>query len=264
MTETQPDRPPHPLRRAIDYFTKDMSRVRGFLTAGSALGFITLLEVQLVDGVRGPIAEIGTYHGKSLVGFGLGAGPQDRVVGVDLFRTDNGVDFEPELRANWRGFGLSEENLRLHRGASTALDAVAWAGLLGAPARLVHVDGEHTRAAARHDLQLAASLLAPGGVIVADDILHPWFPDVTLGIADFLEATPDMNAFALFDREAELMQGGAKLMIARQADAPRYLEALRFSMPSNAIFQSRFAGSSPIVFAFSGQTTKRLLPLPPA
>jgi predicted O-methyltransferase YrrM len=262
MTETQPDRPPHPLRRAIDYFTKDMARVRGFLTAGSALGFLTLLEVQLRDGIRGPIAEIGTYHGKSLIGFGLGA-PQDRLVGVDLFRSDNGTDFEPELRANWRSFGLSEDGLQLHRGSSTALDAAAWGGLLGAPARLVHVDGEHTRPAALHDLRLAASSLAEGGVIVADDVLHPWFPDVTLGIADFLDAAPDMTAFALFDREAALMQGGAKLMIARRTDAPRYVEALRFAMPANVTFLAQFAGSNPVVLGFSGQTQKRLLPLSP-
>jgi hypothetical protein len=65
----------------------------------------------------------------------------------------------------------------------------------------------------------------------------------------------------LFDREAALMQGGAKLMIARRADAPRYVEALRFAMPANVNFLAQFAGSSPIVMGFSGPTQKRLLPL---
>ncbi|BDG71861.1 class I SAM-dependent methyltransferase [Roseomonas fluvialis] len=197
-----------------------MHAVRGFLTQGSGFAFLTLLEVQRRDGIRGPIAEVGTFQGMSLVGFGLGALADESVLGVDLFVV-GGEDFEASVRSNWTKAGLADARLRLHRGSSTDLGAAAWSELLGAPARLVHVDGEHTRGAAAHDVALAASCLAPGGVIVVDDVLHAWYPDITLSVAAFLKAKPEFRAFAIIDREADLMRGGAKMLLARRDDVPR-------------------------------------------
>jgi predicted O-methyltransferase YrrM len=259
MSQTQiPDA--RPLRAAIDYFATGMHSVRGFLTQGSAFAFLTVLEVQRRDGIRGPIAEIGTFHGKSLVGFGLGALPDETVLGVDLFVV-GGEDFEASVRSNWTNAGLAEARLCLHRGSSTQLGAAAWSALLGAPARLVHIDGEHTRGAAAHDLALAASRLAPGGVIVVDDVLHAWYPDITLAVGAFLEANPEFRAFAIIDREAELMRGGAKMLLARHDDVPRYDEALRFCMPGSIVARTAFAGSAPVVVAFAPDHAKTLLPL---
>lgn len=254
-------RPPRPLQDAITYFASGLATVRGFLTQGSAFALLTVLEVQRRDAIRGPIAEIGTFHGKSLIGFGLSATAGETVIGVDLF-VDRGRDFEESLRANWRRFGLPEDRLHLHRGSSLEIDEPGWAALLGAPARLVHVDGEHTRRAASHDLALAASCLAPGGVIVVDDVLHPWYPDITLSVGDFLGARPDFQAFALIDREADLMQGGAKALIARREDVARYVAAFRLSMAANIQSATAFARSTPLVLAFKPGDRKRLLPIP--
>jgi predicted O-methyltransferase YrrM len=248
------------LRPAVDYFAKGMHAVPGFLTQGSAFAFLTVLEVQQRDGIRGPIAEIGTFHGKSLVGFGLAARPDEIVLGADLF-VFNGEDFEASVRANWRQAGLPTDRLRLHRGSSTDLGVRDWAALLGAPARLVHVDGEHSRAAAAHDIALAASCLAPGGVIVVDDVLHAWYPDITLSVAAFLEANPEFRAFAIIDRESDLMRGGAKMLLARRSDVSRFEEALRFSMARSIVARTAFAGSTPVVIAFAPDHVKALLPL---
>jgi predicted O-methyltransferase YrrM len=248
-----------PLGAAVEYFAKGMHAVSGFLTQGSAFAFLTVLEVQHRDAIRGPIAEIGTFCGKSLVGFGLGSRPDETVIGVDLFVLGND-DFEGALRKNWTDAGLAEARLRLHRGSSTQIGASGWAGLLGGPARLVHVDGEHTRGAAAHDLALAASCLAPGGVIVVDDVLHAWYPDITLAVGAFLEANPEFQAFAIIDREPEFIRGGAKMLLARRDDVPRYTEALHFSMPSSIVAHAAFAGSSPMVFAFGPDHRKTLLP----
>ena len=253
--------PSRPLRGAIDYFAAGHLGVRGFLTQGSAFGLLTLLEVQRRDAITGPIAEIGTYHGKTLIGFGLGCLPGETVLGVDLF-VERGQDFEAALRDNWRRFGLPEERLRLHRGSSTALDATGWAALLGTPARLVHVDGEHSRRAAAHDLALAASCLAPGGVIVVDDVLHPWYPDITLAAGAFLDRERDFRAFALIDRQGPVIRGGAKLMIARQADAARHVEAFRYCLPGSISRVAEFAGAPLLVLAFKDDDRKRLLPIP--
>lgn len=254
--------PTRPLQDAIVYFTNGMNAVRGFLTPGSASGLLTLLEIQRRDAIRGPMAEIGTFHGKSLIGFGLAAMPDEPVLGVDLF-VHGGQDFEAALRGNWQRSGLPEDRLLLHRGSSTDLDATRWSALLGAPARLVHVDGEHTRRACLHDLGLAASCLALGGAIVVDDVLHPWYPDITLAVGDFLAARPEFRMFALIDRMADMMLGGAKAFIVRGEDVARYSDAFRYCMPGNIVCEAAFAGSSPLVFAFKDGVRKRLLPIPP-
>jgi len=250
----------HPLSAAISYFDKGHASVKGFLTAGSAYALLTILEAQMRDGIGGPLAEIGTYHGKSLIGFGLAAAPGEHVVGIDLFR-ERGGDFEAVLRDHWRSFGLAEDRLRLHRGASTALDTSGWAQLVCTPARLVHVDGEHTRTAARHDLGLAASLLAADGVIVVDDVLHAWYPEITLAVAEFLIENPLFKAFAILDRQGPLIGGGAKMMIARANATARYEEALRVSMAPNIVCRTAFSGSMPTVFGFDQGAKKSLLTL---
>jgi predicted O-methyltransferase YrrM len=255
--------PARPLKAAIDYFDTGLNEVRGFLTRGSAFALLTVLEVQRRDGIRGPIAEIGTYLGKSLIGFGLAAEADEAVIGVDLF-LDGERDFEADLRANWRRYDLPEDLLRLHRGSSADIDAAAWTALLGAPARLVHVDGRHTRVAALHDLGLAASSLSEGGVIVVDDILHPWYPDITLAAGAFLDRDRGLRAFALVDRQGTLMQGGAKLFIARAADVERYDAAFRACVPASILGRTAFAGSNPLVIDVAPDHAKALLTIPAA
>jgi len=51
---------------------------------------------------------------------------------------------------------------------------------------LIHIDGEHTQSAVRTDLEMAASLLSNGGIIVLDDISNPWFPGIPAASFDFL------------------------------------------------------------------------------
>jgi predicted O-methyltransferase YrrM len=255
--------PARPLGAAIDYFASGLHEVRGFLTRGSAYALLTVLEVQRRDGIHGPLAEIGTFLGKSLIGFGLAAGTDETVVGVDLF-LEGARDFEAELRANWRRFDLPEDRLRLHRGSSADIDAAGWAALLGAPARLVHVDGEHTRVAALHDLGLSASALGAGGVIVVDDVLHPWYPDITLAAGAFLDRERDLRAFALVERQGSPMNGGAKLFVARAADVERYDAAFRACVPASIVGRAAFAGSNPLVLEVAPTHAKALLAIPPA
>lgn len=43
---------------------------------------------------------------------------------------------------------------------------------------LIHLDGEHSEQALTKDLQEADRALAEGGVLIIDDIIHPYFPGV--------------------------------------------------------------------------------------
>ncbi|MBR0657500.1 class I SAM-dependent methyltransferase [Plastoroseomonas arctica] len=257
----QPPWSGYPLRDCIAYLAAGHRSVRGFLTTGGAFLFLTILEVQRRDKIVGSIAEIGTYHGRSFIAFGLSLLAEERLVAIDLFE-DNGEDFEPALRANCLAHGVPASRMRIHRADSREIGPVAWATLLGLPARLVHVDGEHSRLAARHDLTLAASSLAPGGLMVADDVLHPWFPDVTLAVADFLETHRELRAIALLDRQGPLSEGGPKVVIAAEADAARYQDAFRATMSNMVIGNAAFAGSTPLLMSADAHSVKGLLAMP--
>lgn len=227
------------MTRVAAYFTEEKKKVRGFLTDGAAGVIMAVLKLQAEQGIRGHIAEIGTYHGKTFIGLALALRDEEHLLGVDLFE-ERGADFEPNLRANYRAFGISDQKIRLHRGPSTGLSIPQWQALMQGPARFIHVDGDHTRKAVYHDLTLAASSLTPGGVILVDDVLHPWFPDVTLGFTDFLSHEQDLSVIALMDRQGPLMNGGPKMLLSKRADLGRYRQILIDQMRPNIVREAMF------------------------
>jgi hypothetical protein len=125
-----------------------------------------------------------------------------------------------------------------------------WQALLGGAARFIHVDGEHTRKAAFHDLTLSVSALAPGGIILVDDILHSWYPDVTLGLLDFLHQELDITAVALIDRQGPLINGGAKMLLTRRADLARYRQAFIEQMRPYIVREAQFDQHRPLILGF--------------
>ena len=64
------------------------------------------------------------------------------------------------------------------------------AKLAGRNPRFVHIDGEHSRAALTKDLELATAVLAPEGVIVLDDMLHPGYPTLITAVGTRSRITP--------------------------------------------------------------------------
>jgi predicted O-methyltransferase YrrM len=231
------------------YFSEGKKRVRGFLTDGSAAAILMILRLQAKQDIKGQIAEIGTYHGKTFVGLALALRDEEKIVGLDIF-VERENDFEANLRTNYRSFGIPDNKVRLHRGSSTDISRPQWQALLGGPARFIHVDGEHTRKAAFHDLTLSASALAPGGIILVDDILHSWYPDVTLGLLDFLHQELDICAVALIDRECPFLKGGAKLVLTRSADLARYRQAFIEQMRPYIVREAQFDRQRPLILSF--------------
>jgi hypothetical protein len=71
----------------------------------------------------------------------------------------------------------------------------------GGRLRLFHIDGEHSRAALKRDLALAASVMADGGIVVLDDMLHPGYPTLMVAVQEFLEANPGIVPLCVIDRE---------------------------------------------------------------
>jgi hypothetical protein len=56
-----------------------------------------------------------------------------------------------------------------------------------AGARLFSIDGGHTAAIVASDMALAEDCLASGGVVIADDVFNPQWPDVCTGTLNYLQ-----------------------------------------------------------------------------
>lgn len=202
-------------------------RVQGYLQNTQAMALHALLKSQCDQGLRGALAEVGTFHGKTLIGLARAAQPNERVVGVDPLKI--GVtDLAPILERNTQQYLNDDERQGLHilRQFSTDLSVADWMQALGQPARFVHLDGHHARETMLHDLRLAASSLVPGAVIVIDDFLNELHPDLTSGILDALAVQTHLEAVAVIPRMGHIEEGGSKLVCTTRGHAARYTAAL--------------------------------------
>ncbi|MGG2475788.1 class I SAM-dependent methyltransferase, partial [Rhizobium sp. BR5] len=71
------------------------------------------------------------------------------------------------------------------KGDSTRLAAADITAKIG-PVRFFSIDGGHHLHHVLADAKLAMEAIAPHGVIVFDDTFNPAWPEVTVGVADFL------------------------------------------------------------------------------
>src|SRR3989441_1679492 len=144
-----------------------------------APGFLTEREARFLALVaagapgRGVILEIGSFKGKSTVGLASIAARYHlgKVVAVDPHTAPSSTD--PSLGGQMSSFddfrhtlaraGLTE-HVEVHRTFSRDL-APGWSR----PIRFLWIDGDHTYAGAKQDLDLFAPHLAAGGVVALHD-----------------------------------------------------------------------------------------------
>jgi Methyltransferase domain len=97
------------------------------------------------------------------------------------------------------------DHVDIYRSRSDELD------LDGVMLRFAHIDGGHTYDVALHDLRLAASHLAPRGIVAVDDYQHPDWHDVTAAVDTFV-AESGFSVVADVNRWAE---SGRKIYLSR-------------------------------------------------
>ncbi|HMH91426.1 MAG TPA: class I SAM-dependent methyltransferase [Streptosporangiaceae bacterium] len=157
---------------------------RGFMPPDEGLA---LFETAAAYAARGPVAEIGTYCGKSTIYLAAAARQAGRVVvtvdhhhgseenqpgweyhDAELVDPATGrLDTLPHFRATLAAAGLEEHVIAIV-GRSAAV-----AALWRAPLGLLFIDGGHTDAAAAADYEGWAPRVAPGGALAIHDV----FPD---------------------------------------------------------------------------------------
>lgn len=223
----------------------DAKSVKGFLTPQASDFISTLLSYQLDEGISGSLAEIGTYMGRTFVGLALASRIDEIVLGVDLYPPDVADGFRQSLQ-------MLPEEIRARtvaiRQNTIEMQTVDWIRHLGRPARFIHIDGGHYHSAIIADMHLAASFLAPRALVILDDYLHDWYPDLTEGIHDALRASRNIVPIAVVPRIESVRQGGSKLICGSRDGAEFYRQLLEQNYEIALPQRRQICGSEVVVF----------------
>lgn len=139
---------------------------------------------------EGAILEIGSFKGKSTVGLASIAARYalGKIVTVDPHTAPSVTDPDLEgqtsswddFQATLRGAGV-EAAVEVHRAYSRDL-ARGW----NRPIRLLWIDGDHTYAGAKEDVDLFRRHLADGAVVALHDVLHTFEGPIRVFVEELL------------------------------------------------------------------------------
>lgn len=205
----------HSGHAAIDrYLREGYDKVRGMSShfAAAICGHLARRQSEL--GVRGDIAEIGTFEGRFFIALALGLAQGEHAVGIDVFDWPNERVMQ-RMIDHCGANGLDPACYTAWKGNTRDITAdMLRARLATGRVRFFHIDGEHSHDSLTIDLELAHAVLHPKGIIALDDMLHPGYPALILTVLDYLKRHPEMRALCLIDRED--IVAAAKLLICRR------------------------------------------------
>jgi predicted O-methyltransferase YrrM len=210
---------------AVDrYLDAGYASVVGMSSRFAAAICCGLMRIQSELGVRGPVAEIGPFEGRFFIALAHALASGETALGIDLFDWPN-PEVIDRFEANCAKHGVPAERRITWKADSRSMPPEQLLAKLGGErVRFFHVDGEHSRAALTKDLELATAVLAPGGVIVLDDMLHPGYPTLMVAVHDYLQRHPEMCMLCIIDRETVV--AATKFVLCRTEWFKRYEERL--------------------------------------
>lgn len=141
----------------------------------------------------GPVAEIGVFEGKFLIGLAktFGTGPNNRATAIDVFDKQEfnidkaGVGKLDVLRENANAHGIGAQNIECIAADSLSLNPLDAQRLLArtGPCVFFSVDGCHEVVHTVNDIEFAMSVIANHGLIAIDDYTNPNWPGVQEAVA---------------------------------------------------------------------------------
>jgi hypothetical protein len=219
---------------AVDrYIAEGYDTVRGMSSrfAATICGHVIRRQGEL--GIKGHIAEIGTFEGRFFIAMALGLAPGEKALGIDTFDWPN-AGLLDLFHSHCERHGLARERYTALKASTRNLTAKDIAAALGGQqlgqqaseqkVRFWHIDGDHARESLMIDLDLALSVLHPQGILCLDDMLHPGYPLLVVAVHEWLERHPDMRVLAVLDRED--IVAAAKFMICRKDAVALYEQDL--------------------------------------
>ncbi|MBT5265589.1 MAG: class I SAM-dependent methyltransferase [Rhodospirillaceae bacterium] len=246
-SDITPTPAPERLARLRRYAQEDISGVTGWLQVGSLAAIWSLLETQIAAGIAGDVVEIGVYHGKSFLLFANSLDAGERAIAIDpLDQAGRRQKFED----NCRVFLREEQAFALHAIPSDQFREEGRCSEFAGKVRALHIDGGHVYDAVRNDLKIALEVLSETGFVVVDDMAHPWYPDITVAVADHLREDAALTAFAMTAANTPVTNGGSKLFLARPKGAGFLRKALRSALAHNFKYERDFVGQTIDIFDF--------------
>lgn len=167
----------------------DLQTVEGYIDPPDALVFLSVLQGQKDRSLGGALAEIGVFYGRSYFLLRKISGSDEKVLAIDLFnigQTADGASAQyGRFLENGRRLGMPVDEELIIKGDSTVLKPGQLTDKIG-KIRFFSIDGGHMLRHVAADSRLAMETLADHGVIAFDDTFNPAWPEVTIGVSDFL------------------------------------------------------------------------------
>jgi len=209
---------------AVDrYIAQGYDTVRGMSSAFAATICGHLIRRQSELGIKGHIAEIGTFEGRFFIAMALGLAPGEKALGIDMFEWPNAGVLDL-FHAHCARHGLARDSYVAIKADIRSLSPDDLTGALGGAVRFFHIDGDHSREALLADLALAEAVLHPQGLICLDDMLHPGYPLLVVAVYEWLERHPDWRVLAVIDRED--IVAAAKFVLCHKDVVPLFEQDL--------------------------------------
>ena len=191
-----------------------------------------LHEYQQRQGLSGPIAEIGVYHGKFFIALALLKAGEGRHAAIDVFDMQRfnldgaGRGNLEKFRENLARCGVPEADVVMRPADSMSLKTPDIAAIREAhgPFAMFSVDGCHMAEHTINDFRIAMELTHPAGIVFVDDYLNADWPGVQEGMARlYLNDCP---------RFVPLAYAGNKLVTCNLSYHREYLAHLRKALPA--------------------------------
>src|SRR5262245_51683262 len=183
-----------------------------------------LMRIQREMGVSGPVAEFGTFEGRFFIALCHALAPSEIALGIDRFDWPN-PQVQDRFEANCLRHGVPPERRITWKADTHSMrPEELLAKLGGVQPRFMHIDSEHSRAGLAKELELATAIVAPAGVMVLDDMLHPGYPLLVVAVHEYLVRHPEMRVLCIIDRETVV--AATKFVLCRAEWQKRYEEPL--------------------------------------
>jgi predicted O-methyltransferase YrrM len=205
------------------YIADGYASVRGMSSrfAATICGHIIRRQSEL--GIKGHVAEIGTFEGRFFIAMALGLAEDEKALGIDTFEWPNSGVLDL-FHSHCARHGLARERYVAIKADIRSLTPDDFATKLGGPVRFFHIDGDHSREHLLADLALAEAVLHPQGMICLDDMLHPGYPLLVVAVHEWLERHPDWRVLAVIDRED--IVAAAKFVLCHKDVVPLFEQDL--------------------------------------
>ena len=183
--------------------------IPGYLDELQARVYLHTCLFQHTIGVSGCVGEIGCLAGRSFLSSFLTCSQAEAGLAVDCWDSHQfnydippgttwpAKTFRRDFEANVAS-RVPDRELRVIQGDSTTLDPLAMTEAVGHRRfRFFHVDGSHQEWSAATDLRNAAAVLAPGGVLVADDVFAHLWPGVSVALSQMVASCHEQSPLRL-------------------------------------------------------------------